>query len=210
MSNALPPRASPALTASWPLGSAAQRLAEHIGSTPFFAYDRKLLDRRVELLPEVLALNRQAELRDEGEPDASRRAAPGWSRRRHGCRLGQEMAVALDTLLRPEQISFAGPGKTVAEIRQAVAAGLIIELESALEAAAGRCWRCVCGPGGYPSQPELQGQGLRHAGWAEARSSSAWIANKYQPYLPTWRQLRGRCPGSCLRWLPEPASRDLV
>ena len=45
-----------------------------------------------------------------------------------------EMGVALDTQLRPEQISFAGPGKTVAEIRQAVAAGVIVELESALEA----------------------------------------------------------------------------
>ena len=46
----------------------------------------------------------------------------------------QEMGVALDTPLQPEQISFAGPGKTVAEIRQAVAAGVTVELESALEA----------------------------------------------------------------------------
>ena len=35
----------------------------------------------------------------------------------------QEMAVALDTPLRPEQISFAGPGKTVAEISKLLLPG---------------------------------------------------------------------------------------
>jgi len=47
---------------------------------------------------------------------------------------GAEMKLALDTPLRPGAISFAGPAKSNAELSQAVAAGVIIELESSTEA----------------------------------------------------------------------------
>jgi diaminopimelate decarboxylase len=109
-------------------------LAERVGSTPFFAYDRALLDQRVEQLRKSLPSAVQlcyamkANLMSAvvqhlaGLVDAFDVAS------------ALEMGVALDTPLRPEQISFAGPGKTVAEIRQAVAAGVTVELESALEA----------------------------------------------------------------------------
>ena len=46
-----------------------------------------------------------------------------------------EMKTALDTPMPASQISFAGPGKTTAELTQAVAAGVTIEMESANEAA---------------------------------------------------------------------------
>ena len=45
----------------------------------------------------------------------------------------KEMQVALDTPTPPGKISFAGPGKTVAELGQAVAAGVTIEMESETE-----------------------------------------------------------------------------
>src|SRR5439155_1056570 len=45
-----------------------------------------------------------------------------------------EMRTALDTTTAPERISFAGPGKTVAELSQAVASGVLIELECETEA----------------------------------------------------------------------------
>src|SRR6185437_10198417 len=45
-----------------------------------------------------------------------------------------ELRTALNTTLPPEHISFAGPGKGVAELRQAVAAGVTVELESGTEA----------------------------------------------------------------------------
>jgi diaminopimelate decarboxylase len=45
-----------------------------------------------------------------------------------------EMRVALDTPRSPSTISFAGPGKTAAELAQAVAAGVTIEMESEREA----------------------------------------------------------------------------
>jgi diaminopimelate decarboxylase len=115
-------------------GVPLRQLAERVGSTPFFAYDRELLDRRVELLRKSLPSTVKLSYAMKANPmpavvqhlaglvDAMDVASAG------------EMAVALDTPLRPEQISFAGPGKTDAEIRQAVAAGVIVELESSLEA----------------------------------------------------------------------------
>src|SRR5690606_25902413 len=45
-----------------------------------------------------------------------------------------EMRVALDTPTEPGRISFAGPGKRPEELRQAVAAGVRIEVESETEA----------------------------------------------------------------------------
>jgi len=45
-----------------------------------------------------------------------------------------EMQIALDTPMPASRVSFAGPGKTAAEIAQAVAAGVTIELESPTEA----------------------------------------------------------------------------
>ena len=115
-------------------GMPLRRLAERVGTTPFFAYDRALLDQRVELLrkalPSVIKLS------------YAMKANPMPAVVQHLAGLvdaidvasALEMRVALDAQLRPHQISFAGPGKTPAEIRQAVAAGVTVELESALEA----------------------------------------------------------------------------
>jgi diaminopimelate decarboxylase len=46
----------------------------------------------------------------------------------------QEMLVALDTPMPAQHVSFAGPGKSDAELTRAVAAGVTIELESVGEA----------------------------------------------------------------------------
>src|SRR6185437_5405098 len=46
---------------------------------------------------------------------------------------GLELRAALDTGIRPGRVSFAGPGKAPAELRQAVAAGILIEVESETE-----------------------------------------------------------------------------
>jgi diaminopimelate decarboxylase len=115
-------------------GQPLRRLAERVGSTPFFAYDRALLDRRVHLLREALpaALKLSYAMKANPMPAVVQHLAGRVDA--IDVASAQEMGVALDTLLRSEQISFAGPGKTIAEIRQAVAAGVIVELESSLEA----------------------------------------------------------------------------
>ena len=46
---------------------------------------------------------------------------------------GGELRVALDSGMDPAEISFAGPGKSLAELETAVAAGITINLESATE-----------------------------------------------------------------------------
>jgi diaminopimelate decarboxylase len=115
-------------------GVPLSRLAQRVGSTPFFAYDRGLLDRRVDLLRKSLpsAVKLSYAMKANPMPAVVQHLAGLVDAM--DVASAQEMVVALDTQLRPQQISFAGPGKTVAEIRQAVAAGVILELESPLEA----------------------------------------------------------------------------
>lgn len=115
-------------------GVPLSRLAARVGSTPFFAYDRGLLDARVGLLrstlPDGIALSYAMKANPmpavvqhlAGLVDAIDVASAG------------ELRTALDTGMAARDISFAGPGKTTAEIRQAVAAGVTIELESSTEA----------------------------------------------------------------------------
>jgi diaminopimelate decarboxylase len=114
-------------------GMPVTRLAQRIGSTPFYAYDRARLDARVAELrahmPPALALH------------YSIKANPMPAVVQHMARLvdgldvasGGEMRVALDTGMAPARISFAGPAKSEAELSQALAAGVCINLESERE-----------------------------------------------------------------------------
>ena len=110
------------------------RLAERAGGTPFFAYDRALLDERVASL--------RAALPDDVELSYAVKANPMPAVVQHLSGLvdsldvasAGEMQVALDTPLPADRVSFAGPGKTDGELRQAIAAGIAIELESEGEA----------------------------------------------------------------------------
>lgn len=115
-------------------GVPVRRLAERVGSTPFFAYDRTRLTDRVATL--------RAALPDDIELSYAVKANPMPAVVQHLSGIldsldvasGAEMRVALDTPLPPGAISFAGPGKSVSELAQAVAAGVLVELESPLEA----------------------------------------------------------------------------
>jgi diaminopimelate decarboxylase len=111
------------------------RLALRVGSTPFFAYDRQLLTERLAhlrtTLPEQINLSYAV------------KANPMPAVVQHLANLVDsfdvastgEMKIALDTRMPAAKVSFAGPGKTDAELTQAVAAGVTIELESTTEAA---------------------------------------------------------------------------
>jgi diaminopimelate decarboxylase len=110
------------------------RLAERVGGTPFFAYDRSLLDERVASL--------RAALPEDVELSYAVKANPMPAVVQHLSGLvdsldvasAGEMQVALDTPTAADRVSFAGPGKTDGELRQAIAAGVAIELESEGEA----------------------------------------------------------------------------
>lgn len=115
-------------------GVRVDRLAERVGSTPFFAYDRKLLTARIERLRQALPAGIHLSYAIKANP------MPAVVQHLSGLVDGldvasaNEMRVALDTPTSPSMISFAGPGKVSGELAQAVAAGVTIEMESQTEA----------------------------------------------------------------------------
>jgi len=116
-------------------GIELERLADRVGSTPFFAYDRALLSDRIELLRSTLPAEIELGYAVKANPMPAvvqhLSARVDWL----DVASAGEMKVALDTPMAPAQVSFAGPGKTNQELTQAVAAGVTIELESETEAA---------------------------------------------------------------------------
>jgi diaminopimelate decarboxylase len=110
------------------------RLAERVGSTPFFAYDRALLLARVGRLRDVLPPGVELSYAVKANPMPA--VVQQLSNVVDGFDVASalEMRTALDTPMPPTQISFAGPGKTPDELSQAIAAGVTIELESETEA----------------------------------------------------------------------------
>jgi diaminopimelate decarboxylase len=109
-------------------------LAEQVGSTPFFAYDRALLTERIALLRATLPADLQLSYAVKANP------MPAIVQHISGLvdsldvASADEMRVALDTPTPASHVSFAGPGKTPAELTRAIAAGVTIEMESETEA----------------------------------------------------------------------------
>jgi diaminopimelate decarboxylase len=114
-------------------GLPLSRLAARVGSTPFFAYDRGLLDQRVERLRAALPSSVELSYAMKANPMPAVVQHLSGRVDRIDVASALEMRAALDTGIRPDRVSFAGPGKAPAEIRQAVAAGIIIEVESTTE-----------------------------------------------------------------------------
>jgi diaminopimelate decarboxylase len=117
-------------------------LAERVGQTPFYAYDRSKLSERVALL--------RACLPPEIHLHYAMKANPMPAVVQHMAGLvdgidiasGGEQRVALDTTMAPGLISFAGPGKSERDLSCAIAAGVVLNMESGAEmeriAAAGK------------------------------------------------------------------------
>ncbi|MGP2493864.1 pyridoxal-dependent decarboxylase, exosortase A system-associated [Mesorhizobium sp. PUT5] len=115
-------------------GVPIDRLAARVGATPYFAYDRRLLTQRVarlrSLLPEGLLL--KYAVKANPMPAVVQHLAglvDGFD-----VASALEMKIVLDTAMPAARVSFAGPGKTDAELAQAVAAGVMVEIESLNEA----------------------------------------------------------------------------
>jgi diaminopimelate decarboxylase len=109
-------------------------LAERAGGTPFFAYDRALLTGRVAMLRDVMPSGIDLSYAIKANP------MPAVVHHLSGLvdafdvASALELRVALNTTMPPGRVSFAGPGKTPAELRQAVASGVTVEMESGTEA----------------------------------------------------------------------------
>jgi diaminopimelate decarboxylase len=114
-------------------GSELPTVVERVGQTPFYAYDRDLITKRVSDL--------RKEMPDDLKIHYAMKANPMPAVVQHMATITDgldvasagEMQVALDTIMTPGNISMAGPGKRPGELKQAVAAGITINVESANE-----------------------------------------------------------------------------
>lgn len=111
-------------------GQPIGRIAARLGRTPFYVYDRSLLDARVAQLR--AALPRAVKLHYAMKANPMPALVCHMARLVDGIDVASagELLVALDAGADPQEISFAGPGKTEAELHQAVAAGILINVES--------------------------------------------------------------------------------
>ncbi len=114
-------------------GMPLSRLAARVGSTPFFAYDRARLDARIDQLRAALPAKVELSYAMKANPMVAVVQHLAHRVDRIDVASALEMRAALDTTIAPARVSFAGPGKAPAEIRQAVAAGIIVEVESTTE-----------------------------------------------------------------------------
>lgn len=115
-------------------GIPIKRLAAQVGSTPFFAYDRTLLSERVKLLRSILPPRIHLSYAIKANPMPAVVQHLAGMVDSFDVASAFEMRTALDTPMLAGNVSFAGPGKTEPSIAQAVASGVIIEIESATEA----------------------------------------------------------------------------
>ena len=115
-------------------GIPLELLAERAGGTPFFAYDRSRLSERIELLRSALPAGIELSYAVKANPIPAVVQHLAALVDSFDVASAAEMRVALDTPMPADHVSFAGPGKTPAELTQAIAAGVTIEMESETEA----------------------------------------------------------------------------
>lgn len=114
-------------------GMPLTRLAQRVGQTPFYAYDRQKITERIELLRNALPSEVHLHYAMKANP------MPAVVQHLAGLVDGldvasvAEMHVALDTPMPAERISFAGPGKTDLELSCAISAGIVLNMESEQE-----------------------------------------------------------------------------
>jgi diaminopimelate decarboxylase len=106
------------------------RLVERIGGTPFFAYDRGLIADRVGELRRDLPQGVHISYAVKANPMPA--VVQHLARLVDGFDIASsaELKTVLDAPVSPQSVSFAGPGKTDGELAQAVAAGVLINMES--------------------------------------------------------------------------------
>jgi len=111
-------------------GIPVTQLAARVGQTPFYAYDRSLITQRVAELRKILPETIHLHYAIKANPMPA--IVQHLSRLTDGLDVASagEMRVALDAGAKPDTISFAGPGKTDTELKAAIAAGVIINIES--------------------------------------------------------------------------------
>lgn len=105
-------------------------LAERVGQTPFYAYDRALIAARIAAVRQVLPHGVHLHYAIKANPMPALLSCLAPLVDGMDVASGRELSAALDAGCAPAHISFAGPGKREGELRQAVAAGALLHIES--------------------------------------------------------------------------------
>jgi diaminopimelate decarboxylase len=114
-------------------GERLSLLAARVGQTPFYAYDRAALRTRVAQLRQMLPTSVKLHYAMKANPMPAVVGFMAGLVDGIDVASGGELKVALDAGADPQEVSFAGPGKRDAELRQAVASRVLINIESARE-----------------------------------------------------------------------------
>ncbi|MCX8004512.1 MAG: pyridoxal-dependent decarboxylase, exosortase A system-associated [Burkholderiaceae bacterium] len=153
-------------------GVRLSHLAARIGRTPFYAYDRARIRARVSELRAVLPRTVSLHYAVKANPMPALVAfMAGLVDGLDVASLG-ELRVALDAGMSPAEVSFAGPGKRAEELEAAVAAGILINVESMREI---RLLEGIAGRLGLPARVavrvnpdfELKSSGMKMGGGAK-------------------------------------------
>lgn len=116
-------------------GVRLQRLSQRAGQTPFYAYDRALICQRVAQVRAVLPDGVHLHYAVKANPMPALLSCLAPLVDGMDVASGGELSAALDAGCAATHISFAGPGKREAELRQAMAAGVLLHVESFREVA---------------------------------------------------------------------------
>ena len=150
-------------------GERLSTLAARVGQTPFYAYDRSLLRARVVQLRGVLPKGIKLHYAMKANPMPAVVGLMAGLVDGIDVASAGELKVALDAGADPLEVSFAGPGKRDAELRQAVASRVLINVESFREVAA---LEVISGELSLPARVavrvnpdfELKGSGMKMGG----------------------------------------------
>ncbi len=114
-------------------GIPLERLAHRAGQTPFYAYDRQMILRRIAQVRAVLPNGVHLHYAVKANPMPALLSCLAPVVDGMDVASGRELLAALDAGCSPSSISFAGPGKREGELRQALAAGVLLHIESSRE-----------------------------------------------------------------------------
>ena len=150
-------------------GERLSNLAARVGQTPFYAYDRRLMSARVAEVRSALPAGFKLHYAMKANPMPAVVGLMAGLVDGIDVASAGELKVALDAGARPQEVSFAGPGKRDAELRQAVAARVLINVESFREVGA---LEAISGELGLPARVavrvnpdfELKGSGMKMGG----------------------------------------------
>ncbi|NVJ61589.1 MAG: pyridoxal-dependent decarboxylase, exosortase A system-associated [Gammaproteobacteria bacterium] len=109
------------------------QLIHRVGQTPFFAYDRSVIEAKVSELRQAFGPDISLHYAIKSNPmpalvDYITPLVDGLD-----VASGKELTVALNSGINPEKVSFAGPAKQVNELLMAIASGITINIESETE-----------------------------------------------------------------------------